>query len=114
MLLPLTEEESTLIAAVLTAVTVPMAKEIREKILERLDPDYNSEHRYQIEAARAIYVSDDLEIDDNPEVNVAENGGDNGLWVSAWVWVYYDDDPDENADDLLDDDGDDDDNEDTD
>ena len=41
------------------------------------------------EAARAIWASDDLEIDDEAAVSKmdANQGGDNGFWVAAWVWV---------------------------
>jgi len=39
-----------------------------------------------IEAARAKYASDDLEIDDSPMISE----GDGGAWVAAWVWVYSD------------------------
>lgn len=36
-----------------------------------------------IAAARAIYATDEVEIDDTPSVSIA----DDGVWVSAWVWV---------------------------
>lgn len=39
----------------------------------------------QIEAARDIYASDDIEIDDDA---LLSNGPeDSGYWVQAWVWV---------------------------
>lgn len=37
----------------------------------------------EIEKAREIFETDDIEIDDSPAVSVA----DDGVWVSAWVWV---------------------------
>lgn len=40
-------------------------------------------HRSDIEEARALYTNDDVEIDDDPLVSVAEKG----VWVGAWVWV---------------------------
>jgi hypothetical protein len=36
-----------------------------------------------IQAARDMYVDDDLQIDDDPNISEA----DEGVWVSAWVWV---------------------------
>ena len=41
----------------------------------------------EIEAARADYHTDDINIDDDALVSRA----DNGYWVGAWVWVYYPD-----------------------
>lgn len=38
----------------------------------------------EIDEAREI-ITDDLEIDDEPFVSVA----DEGVWVSAWVWVPF-------------------------
>ena len=40
-----------------------------------------------VSKARELYADDDLEIDDNPNISVAENG----MWVAAWVWVSDDD-----------------------
>lgn len=40
----------------------------------------------EIEAARQQYTSDEVEIDDMPEVSPA----DLGVWVSAWVWIARD------------------------
>ena len=37
-----------------------------------------------IEAARAIYCDDDIEIDD---LDVKVSRADDGVWVQAWVWV---------------------------
>lgn len=37
----------------------------------------------EIEEARDNYATDECEIDDCPAVSEA----DNGVWVSAWVWV---------------------------
>lgn len=42
-------------------------------------------------AARATYGSDDIEIDDNAIVS----RGDDGAFVAAWVWVYYDETEDD-------------------
>lgn len=38
-----------------------------------------------VEAARAIYASDDVEIDDAPKLSRSDE--DKGTWVAAWVWV---------------------------
>lgn len=35
------------------------------------------------ERARAIWARDDIQIDNNARISVAENGA----WVAAWVWV---------------------------
>jgi hypothetical protein len=37
----------------------------------------------QIASARCYHQCDELEIDDDAEVSVAEGG----YWVQAWVWV---------------------------
>jgi hypothetical protein len=39
-------------------------------------------------AARQMYESDNIEIDDHPPVT---NGGDPGFWVQGWLWVPKDD-----------------------
>lgn len=39
----------------------------------------------QIERARDEYQTDDIEIDDDAMVSRAEE--ENGMWVSAWVWL---------------------------
>lgn len=59
----------------------------------------DDEHRLrfedQIEQARVDYAmgsDDDLEIDDTPALSVA----DDGVWVSAWVWVRLKDEEEEN------------------
>lgn len=49
------------------------------------------EHADTIEAARARYATDDIEIDDQPSVSI----GDDGVWVSAWVFVRVADPDDE-------------------
>ena len=36
-----------------------------------------------IAQARESYVSDEIEIDDNPKLSIV----DEGVWVAAWVWV---------------------------
>lgn len=38
-----------------------------------------------IEAAREHRLPDDVEIDDNAKVSVADDG--KSAWVQAWVWV---------------------------
>jgi hypothetical protein len=40
-----------------------------------------------IQTARDDYVNDDIEIDPDEDVNFSE--GDDGTWVSAWVWVPW-------------------------
>lgn len=44
----------------------------------------------QIEGARDKYTvgTDDIEIDESPILSVA----DDGVWVSAWVWLPLEDD----------------------
>lgn len=44
------------------------------------------------EEARAIYGSDDIEIDDNASVSRCD--GEPAAWVQAWVYVRYDVEPD--------------------
>lgn len=36
-----------------------------------------------VQRARDEYATDDVEIDDEPDISEAENG----VWVAAWVWV---------------------------
>lgn len=43
------------------------------------------------EAAEAAHATDELEIDDDASVS----RGDDGYWVSAWVWVSEPDEDDE-------------------
>lgn len=50
-----------------------------------------------IAQARESYASDDVEIDDAPEVSEA----DNGVWVAAWVWVRDDEVTDYDSDDVC-------------
>lgn len=45
-------------------------------------------HADAIASARSRYANNDLEIDDNPILSIA----DKGVWVSAWVWVESSDD----------------------
>ena len=40
----------------------------------------------EIERARRKYGSDDVGIDDNAKASRT----DDGTWVQAWVWLYYD------------------------
>jgi hypothetical protein len=56
-------------------------KSLQEQ-LNDLDRD-RAAHELTIEAARNNHVSDDVEIDDDPFLSIA----DEGVWVSAWVWV---------------------------
>lgn len=42
------------------------------------------DHDGAIDAARSNYCDDECEIDDKPLLSIA----DDGVWVSAWVWVY--------------------------
>lgn len=49
-----------------------------------------------ITSARDRYcTSDDIEIDDNPAVSIAENG----TWVNAWLWVPMPDEDEAEEDD---------------
>lgn len=46
----------------------------------------NAKQKKAASWARKYYAlpsSDDLEVDDQPRFSM----GDNGMWVSAWVWV---------------------------
>lgn len=43
---------------------------------------------HMISAARRMYQTEEIEIDDNADLSAAEN--EEGAWVSAWVWVPYD------------------------
>lgn len=61
---------AALIAANMQANLSGMSREI--KAYKRL-----------IEKARDIHTSDDVEIDDQPILSIA----DEGVWVNAWVWV---------------------------
>lgn len=36
-----------------------------------------------VQLARNNYCTDDLGIDDNPQIS----SSDEGMWVAAWVWV---------------------------
>lgn len=51
-------------------------------------------HEGTIECARSNYANDEVEVDDVPLLSVAEDG----VWVSAWVWVPIEqDDPNDCA-----------------
>lgn len=52
------------------------------ELLHDADPNVK-DHDGTIEAARSNYADDDCEIDDKPLLSVA----DEGVWVSAWVYV---------------------------
>lgn len=43
----------------------------------------------QIEKARRMYETDDIQIDDNAKVSEDEASAypDAGVWVQAWVWI---------------------------
>lgn len=45
----------------------------------------------ELDRARAIYGSDEIEIDEGAFTSRCEE--ENGLWVSAWVWVKLPDGP---------------------
>lgn len=49
----------------------------------------------EIERARDEYATDDLEIDDDAIASRMDEsqGGDNGTWVNAWVWIGAKDAP---------------------
>lgn len=40
-----------------------------------------------ISEARDQYACDEIEVDDDARLSI----GDNGLWVSAWLWIYNQD-----------------------
>jgi len=48
------------------------------------DPDLRATPE-ELDRARAIYGSDEIEIDEGAFTSRCEE--ENGLWVSAWVWV---------------------------
>lgn len=43
----------------------------------------------EIQCARDNYANDDCEIDDDAQASRMDEsrGGDNGVWVAAWVWI---------------------------
>ena len=43
--------------------------------------------REEVERARAIYQTDEIEIDDDAKTSQAEDNPDGGKWVAAWVWL---------------------------
>ncbi len=43
--------------------------------------------KQMIAAARGLYQSDDIEIDDNAKLSRAEGNPDDGAFLQAWVWV---------------------------
>ncbi|WP_143062010.1 hypothetical protein [Faunimonas pinastri] len=71
----ITEEEAALIAF------VPALASVTERYKATASEAAAAES--EIAIARERYADDDLEIDDDPIVSNAENG----VWVSAWVWV---------------------------
>lgn len=44
----------------------------------------------QIQAARDLYASDEIQIDDDATVSPAPHNPSFGYWVQAWVWVPAD------------------------
>jgi hypothetical protein len=60
--------------------------EVYRQALHKIDPAREGDEIY-IQKARDEYTDDELEIDDNPVVS----HGDDGVWVSAWVWVSDED-----------------------
>jgi len=40
-----------------------------------------------IAAARELFGSDDVEVDDDAKLSEVDEVGERGAWVSAWVWV---------------------------
>ncbi|TBR75368.1 MAG: hypothetical protein EPN64_13070 [Burkholderiaceae bacterium] len=61
----------------LAAAVRELSKQLREIREER------EAHEETIATARKTHANDDLEIDDEPMISE----GDDGVWVSAWVWV---------------------------
>lgn len=55
---------------------------------ERAKPPKGENDDAYIAAARQIWATDELEIDDEPVVSVSDDGG---AWVAAWVWVSDED-----------------------
>lgn len=52
----------------------------------------------EIDRARDDYAmgsDDDIEIDDRPAVSA----GDDGVWIAAWVWVRFENNPDDEEED---------------
>ncbi len=49
----------------------------------------NSATQAEIQTARDNYANDDCEIDDDAMASRMDEskGGDNGVWVAAWVWI---------------------------
>ena len=71
-------------ADALIALDTPLSIEIGQRA-RRMREDMG-DCAATIETARGMYAlrsNDDLEIDDEPSVSIA----DEGTWVMAWVWV---------------------------
>lgn len=63
-----------------------LAEHLTELKQQRLD------HECTTDAARSNYADpsdNDIEVDDEPTLNIA----DDGVWVSAWVWVPIENEP---------------------
>lgn len=67
----------------------PAMLELQTELAELTDQ--RLAHEMTIEAARSNYATDDIEIDDDPLLSIA----DEGVWVSAWVWVPTESEPEE-------------------
>lgn len=79
-------------------LTVGQIDELCERLNAGEDPDgLTAEQRESLrDQARAMYAADsddDIEIDDMPEFSVVEDG----VWVSAWVWIAKDEEEDTRA-----------------
>ena len=63
-------------------------KEALTRALEECEGAVKDRQAYasEIEKAREKYATDEVEIDDDP----VTSAGDEGVWVSAWVWMPYD------------------------
>ena len=53
-----------------------------DELIDERDAQFDA-----VKAARKMYEDDDISIDDDPIVAVT----DDGVWVSAWLWVSADD-----------------------
>ena len=52
--------------------------------LERLDETKSGDDELAVTLAQRKYCNDDIEVDPDCFMSV----GDQGRWVSAWLWVY--------------------------
>ncbi len=80
-----------LASAVLAATSIaPEITELATATLDNLDSLLKDQEAYapELAQARQSYCDDDTSIDDQPIFSA----GDDGVWVSAWVWVPFDED----------------------